>query len=268
LAVPLSTAKAEQPKRPGQQAEKLDLESIKRDLGSHQESRVIGALDQAQSSPAQAKELVAEIEKLLAKGTTLKITLSAIRTLSAVGDPRSSRVIAPYVRHRTQSVRQNAATALLSTKGPDAVVALRAALRASDPGVRDIAARGLGGLGAKDALPDLFEALDHRVFAAAVSIGKLCAPAECLKFMDRLGKLQLEVLTSGTNEILFRPDSEVDEKTKLEIIGRIAALHTRPATEYLIDVYKRLPKKGGSKSLKKALGDAVEDNGGDLGEDE
>ena len=264
LGTPLPCAWSQQ--KSERQAEKLDVEELRQDLASRQESRVLGALGLVKSAPAQAKELTPDVERLLTKGTTLKISLNALRVLGDLGDVRSSKTIAPYVRHRSPNVRQTAASALLKTKGPAAIATLRAALRAPDPEVRNIAARGLGSLGAKEALADLFQALDHRVFAASVSIGRLCGPAECMEFMGRLGKLQLGVITSGTDEILFRPASEIDEKTKLDVIQRIAALRTLPATEYLIEVYKRWPKDA-SPSLKKALGDAIEDNGGDLGED-
>lgn len=268
LSTPVETSWAQTSKRKSeQQAESLDVTATKKHLQSGQESRVLGALDELKQAPTLGKPLAPDVEALLAKGTTLKITLNAIGVLGALGEERSSRVIAPYVRHRAGPVRQAAAHALLRTQGPDAIEALRGALRSSDPEVRDIAARGLGDLKAKDVLPDLFQSLDHRVFAAAVSIGKLCDPAACMKFMDQLKKLQLEVITSGTDHLLFRPASEVDDKTKLAVVERIAELRTMPATDYLVSVYKRWPKDG-SKPLKKELGEIIEDNGGDLGDDE
>jgi len=273
--MPIGTSWAQTPKRKSeQQAEKLDVAEAKKNLQSGQESRVIAALDQLKQAPTLGKPLAADVEGLLTKGTTLKITLNALGVLGALGESNSSRVIAPYVRHRNGPVRQVAANALLKTKGPDAVEALRGALRSADPEVRDIAARGLGDLKAKEVMPDLFQSLDQRVFAAAVSIGKLCEPTECMKFMDQLAKLQLEVIQSGTDQLLFRPASEIDDKTKLAVIERIAALRTMPATDYLVSVYKRLPKDGGkvakkdAKSLKKELAEIIEENGGDLGEDE
>lgn len=265
---PVDAAWAQASKRKSEpKAEVLKLDELKKDLESRQESRVVGALEMVKRSPDQGKSLAPDIERLLSTGTTLKISLNALRVLGALGQESSSKTVAPYVRHRVASVRQTAATALLKTRGPDAVTALKAALRGSDRDVRDIAARGLGDLKDRAVLPDLFQALDQRVFAAAVSIGKLCDPASCKKFMGQLKKLPLEVITSATDQILFRPESEIDEKTKLTIVDQLADLRTLPATEYLVDVYKRWPKDG-NKSLKKAIGDAVEDNGGDLGDDE
>ncbi|HEU5073993.1 MAG TPA: HEAT repeat domain-containing protein, partial [Polyangiaceae bacterium] len=206
LNMPIGTSLAQTSKRKSeQQAEALDVTEAKKNLQSGQESRVIGALEQLKQAPTLGKPLAPDVEQLLTKGTTLKITLSALTVLGALGEPSSSGVIAPYVRHRSGPVRLVAANALLKTKGRDAVEALRAALRSSDAEVRDIAARGLGDLKAKEVTPDLFQALDQRVFAAAVSIGKLCDAAECMKFMGQLKKLQLEVITSGTDHLLFRP---------------------------------------------------------------
>jgi HEAT repeat protein len=266
LGLPATQAWSQPSKRAAERkAEKVNVEELRRALASRQEGRVVGALNRVKSSPDQGKDLAPDVEKLLAKGSTLKVTLNALRALAAVGGPSSSKAIAPYVQHRTPSVRHTAAKALSNTKGPAAVSTLRAALRSPDKEIRNIAASGLGGLKDKAALGDLFEALDHRVYAAAVSIGKLCGPAECVKFMERLRKVQLDVMISGTDEILFR--AEVDEKTKLSIVKALAELQTLPATDYLADVYKRWPKDG-NKSLKKAIGDAVEDNGGELGEEE
>ena len=88
----------------------------------------------------------------------------------------------------TVELRRAAVKALLKTKGPAAVKALRHALSDSDPMVRGIAATGLGTLKAKDAVPDLFVALDRKIAEAAASIGQLCAPSECEQLAGKLGR--------------------------------------------------------------------------------
>lgn len=266
IAAPAATAWAQGKTTSGAKAPILDLEELKKDLESRQEARVLGALNSVKAAPEQAKPLAVDVEAVLKKGSTIKVTLAALRALTALATESSSAAIGPYVQHRTPTVRRTATTALLKTKGTVAVTWLRRALRSPDAQVRSIAARGLGDLDAKAALDDLFQALDRRVHEAAVSIGKLCDVRACMKFVGRLGSLQLEVITSGTDEILFRPATEVDDKTKMAVIDRIAGLRTRSATEYLADVYRRWPKTG-SPMVKEALKDAVEDNGGDLGED-
>ena len=266
VIAPVSDGWAQTKVRSGPKAPLLDIEDLKKDLASKQEARVLGALSRVKAAPAQAKPLTGDVEGLLGRGSTLKVTLGALRALAALANPGSSTAVAPYVRHRAPRVRRTATTTLLETKGPVAVTALRGALRSPDARVRAIAARGLGGLKASSALEDLFKALDHRVFEAAVSIGKLCDVAACMKFVERLGALQLEVITSGTDEILFRPQSEVDDKTKMAVVESLAGLRTRSGTDYLIDVYKRWPKTG-SALVKEAIKDAVEDNGGEIEEE-
>jgi HEAT repeat protein len=265
--LPTTVAYGQAQPKAGPQAPLLDHDELKKDLASKQEGRVLGALSRVQAAATQAKPLAPDVEALLAKGSTIKVTLSALRALSALASESSSAFVAPYVQHRLPKVRRTAATTLLKTKGPVAVSALRAALRSPDARVRAIAARGLGDLDASSALDDLFKALDHRVDEAAVSIGKLCDVPACMKFVGRLGALQLGVITSGTDEILFRPAEQVDDKTKMAVIERLASLRTRSGTEYLADVYRRWPKTA-SPMVKEALKDAVEDNGGDLGEDQ
>jgi len=266
VQAPPATAWAQGAAKPKTSAPILDVEGLKKDLQSRQEARVLGALNTIKAAPTQGKPLTQEVETVLQKGSTIKVTLAALRALGALGSESSSAVVAPYVQHRSATVRRTATSALLQTKGPVAVTWLRKALRSPDAQVRAIAARGLGDLDAKAALGDLFQALDRRVFDAAVSIGKLCDVPSCMQFVGRLGALQLEVITSGTDEILFRPAAQVDDKTKMAVIERLAALRTRSGTEYLADVYRRWPQTG-SAMVKEALKDAVEDNGGDLGED-
>jgi hypothetical protein len=115
-----------------------------------------------------------------------------------------------------------------------------------------VAATGLGSLRAKEAVGDLFVALDHRVNDAAVSIGELCAPAECESLEGRLGRIPFDIVTSGLDPILFRPPSEVSDDAKVKLIGRVRELGTAEANKFLRDVQARWPETG-SERIKKAL---------------
>jgi hypothetical protein len=158
----------------------------------------------------------------------------------ADGTPASA-AIAAYLHHRSVELRRAAAKALVHTKGPAAARGLRAALGDQDAMVRGTAATGLGALKAKDAVPDLFVALDHRVNEAAASIGQLCNPDECDALAARMGKLPFDVVTSGLDPILFRPATEVSDDTKVKLVGRIRELGTGEANKFLRDVQKRWP---------------------------
>ncbi len=136
-------------------------------------------------------------------GASVKVLVRAIDVCGALKQQSSSAPIAPYFRHRTPDVRRAAVKALLKTRGPVAVKALRAALRSPDAQVRGISASGLGALGAKEALPDLFNALGHNVGEAAGSIGQLCSKKECEKFANLLGKHAFDIMTSGFDQNPF-----------------------------------------------------------------
>jgi HEAT repeat protein len=146
--------------------------------------------------------------------------------------------------------------ALTRTKGAAATTAFRRALSDKDPAVRATAASGLGALKAKDAVPDLFLALDHRVNEAAASIGVLCNPAQCEELAGKLGKHPFDVVTSGLDEVLFRPTSEVSDDAKIKVIGRVRELGTMEANKFLRDVQKRWPASGSGR-VRQSLDQAV-----------
>jgi HEAT repeat protein len=152
-------------------------------------------------------------------------------------------------------VRRAAAKALARTKGAAAAAALRKALSDSDPVVRGTAASSLGALKAKDAVPDLFIALDHKVNEAAASIGQLCNPDQCDQLAAKLGKLPFDVVSQALDQILFRT-ADMSEDAKIKVVGRIRELGTIEANKFLRDVQKRWPANG-SKRVRQSIDQAV-----------
>jgi HEAT repeat protein len=228
------------------------------DLASGDPARIRAGLDEARMAGKAAAPVVPQIVALLDKGTSRELAEAALETLGEAEAESAAAAIAPYARHRSLKLRQTAVRALLKTKGPVAVRALRGALSDSDPMVRGLAASGLGALKAKDAVPDLFIALDHRVSEAAASIGILCGESDCEKLAQRLGKLPFEVVTSGLDQVLFRTD--VSEDGKIKVIGHLRELGTQESNKFLRDVQKRA--QGMSPRLKQALDQAVQATGG------
>ena len=167
--------------------------------------------------------------------------MAAIDTLGDVEVESSSKTLAWYAVHRNPTVRQAAVKALARTKGPAAVTGLRHALSDGDAVVRGMAATGLGSLKAKDAVRDLFVALDHRIGEAAASIGQLCTPAQCDELAGKLGKLPFDIVTGGLDQVLFRPPAEIDDDQKVKLVGRLRELGTGEANKFLRDVQKRWP---------------------------
>ena len=210
-------------------------------LRSGDEAAIKGALDDVRTVGKGAQAAAAPIAALLERGMTSSLTVAALDTLGDVEAESSSSAIAWYAVHRNASVRQAAIRALAKTKGPAAVTGLRHALSDGDAVVRGMAATGLGALKAKEAVRDLFSALDHRVGEAATSIGQLCAPSECDELAGKLGKLPFDIVIGGIDQVLFRPPSEADDDQKVKLVGRVREMGTAEANKFLKDVQKRWP---------------------------
>lgn len=232
----------------------LNLNNLKKALESGDEAQALAALDEIeQAGDRNAAPLV---EALLTRGASSKLLLRAITVAGSLGKESSSAVLAPYVRHRASEVRHAAAQSLIHTKGKVAVQALRDALRGSDAALRGTAADGLGALGAKDAVPDLFVVLPKEVPEAAGAIGTLCSGDDCKKFLGFLGRLPFDVMQSGFLPLLLRTSSDVPDGLKLQLIEDLRRMATQKAGEVLSTALASYPA-GGSPKVKAALDAAI-----------
>ena len=109
---------------------------------------------------------------------------------------------------------------------------------------------------AKEAVGDLFVALDHKVEEAAASIGQLCEPNDCERLAGKLGNVPFDVMTGGLDQVLLRGTKDVDDETKIKIVGRIRELGTAEANQFLKDVQIKWPAKT-SPRVKQAIDQAV-----------
>jgi len=225
-------------------------------LRSGDEASIKSALDEVRTAGKSAAGAAPAIAELLDHGLTSDLTVAAIDTLGDLESEAGSPALAWYAVHRSAPIRQAAVKALARSKGPAAVTALRHALSDDDATVRGMAATGLGSLKAKDAVRDLFVALDHRVSEAAASIGQLCSPDECDELAGKLGKVPFDVVTGGLDQVLFRPLSEVPDDQKVKMVGRVRELGTAEANRFLRDVQKRWPPSW-SPRVKQAIDQGV-----------
>ncbi len=230
------------------------------DLRSGDPAKVQAALDDVRIAGKAGASVAPVIAEVLAKGLTPQLTIAAIDTLGDLEVESTSAVVATYLEHRNVKVRQSAAKALTHTKGAAAIRGLRRALSDQDPMVRGVAASGLGSLKAKEALPDLLLALDHRVNEAATSIGTICSPAECDQLAGKLGRLPFDVMAGGLEQILFRATTDINDDVKIKMIGKVRELGTPEANKFLRDVAKRLTTA--SPRVKQSLDQAVAATGG------
>jgi HEAT repeat protein len=235
---------------------KVEIGPAIQKLKSGDEGQIRGALDDLRLAQVNGAPAAATIAEILSRGLSEALTQQAIDTLREIESADGSPILALYANHRTVAIRRAAVKALTRTKGATAAPALKRALGDGDPQVRNDAAAGLGALKAKDAVADLFLALDHKVNEAAASIGQLCNAEQCDQLAGKLGKLPFDVVTTGLDQILFRPAAEVSDDTKIKVIGRLRELGTAEANRFLKEVEKRLAKET-SPRVKQAVEQAV-----------
>jgi hypothetical protein len=233
----------------------LAPDAIKR-LKSGDPGQVKTALDDVRVSGKAGGAAAPAIADLLKQGLPQPLAQAAIETLGETASEAGSEVLAWYAHHRDLPLRRAAVDALGKTRGAVAIKALRAALSDSDEKVRGTSALALGEMKAKEAVPDLFVALDHKVEEAAASIGQLCEPADCEKLAGKLGSVPFDVVTGGLDQVLLRGTKEVDDDTKVKIVGRVRELGTSQANQFLKDVQAKWPPKTSPK-VKQSIDQAV-----------
>ena len=257
VALVAHPADAQKPteKRPAAPAQ-VDVKPIVAKLKSGDEGQIREALDAARLAGPSGAAAAPAVAEALARGLSLALSQSAIEKLGDLESDAGASALAQYTTHRNAKLRRAAVKSITRTKGGAAAPALKRALSDADPVVRGTAASGLGSLKAKDAVPELFVALDHRVNEAAASIGQLCNPEQCEQLAGKLGKLPFDVVTGGLDQVLFRPTADVSDEAKLKIVGRIREQGTSEGNKFLREVQKRWPS-GTSPRVRQAIDQAV-----------
>lgn len=224
---------------------KAELARLKQVLESGGEAEKLAALDElGKQSGASAAPAAGVVNELLARGASTTVLARALAVAGKLAQPTSTPAVVPYARHRVSELRVAATRALATTGGADAVTALRAGLHGDDRASRGFAASGLATLKAKDAVPDLFAVLAKDVPEAAGAIGELCAPADCAKFADQLGRLPFDLMQTGLAPILLRPETQVSEQFKLDLLERLRKLQTEEAHKFLETIRASYPDNG------------------------
>jgi HEAT repeat protein len=230
---------------------KLDVPALQKQLESGDEAQALAALETIQKSGDEPVG-ASLVEVLLSRGASVTVLSRAIETLGILAQPSSGAALAPYAQHRTPELRRAALRALIATKSPLAGDVLRRALHGSDASARSIAARGLGELNVRAAVPELFGVLPKDVAEAAQSLGRLCVGAECEKFIGLLGKLRFEVMESGIVPLLLRAQADVADELKLKVIERLRRMATAPANQLIQTALAKFPADG-SPAVKRGL---------------
>jgi HEAT repeat protein len=254
---PTPRAAAGKPKVAAPQAPVFTVSpALTQKLRSGDELQVRAALDEVRVAGKGAQAAAPAVAEALQRGLSLSLTEAALETLGDIEADTASPAIALYSHHRSPTVRRAAVKALAKTKGATAVKTLRHALSDGDAMVRGFAATGLGAIKAKEAVGDLFQALDHQVPEAAAAIGQVCAPQECDQLAAKLGRLPFDIVTGGLDQVLFRPPAEVNDDQKVKVVGKLRELGTQEAHKYLTDVQKRWPE-GWSSRVRQSIDQGV-----------
>jgi HEAT repeat protein len=233
----------------------VSADVVKR-LKSGDDAQTKSALDDVRVSGRAGAAAVSTIVDLLERGLSPDLTRAAIDTLGDTESEAATVALTWYARHRNVALRRAAVQALSRTRGAAAIKALRLDLSDPDAEVRGLSATGLGAMKAKDAIGDLFVALDHRVSEASGAIGQICVNSECEKLAAKLGSVPLSVVTTGLDHALLRTMPDVSDDTKVKIVGRVRELGTAEANRFLREVQTK-SKKNGSPRVRLAIDQAV-----------
>ncbi len=233
----------------------LPADAVKR-LKSGDLAQIKSALDDVRVSGRAGGAAVPAIVDLLKQGLPPSLSQAALETLGETTSEAATEVLGWYAHQRNLALRRAAVEALGKTHGAVAIKALRAALSDPDEGIRGLSATALGEMKAKEAVGDLFVALDHKVEEAAASIGQLCEPSDCERLAGKLGNVPFDVMTGGLDQVLLRGAKDVDDETKIKIVGRVRELGTAEANQFLKDVQIKWPAKS-SPRVKQAIDQAV-----------
>lgn len=248
----LSEAYAREPRK-RDQASNSKIAEIETKLASSDPKENLEGLSLVLAHRKEAPSLVPLVEKLLGRGANLEVTHAALRALGEIGGTTSSAALRPYVRHRLAELRLSAIEALTKTGGLEAVFTLRRALGDPELAVRRGAAKGLGLLGAKEAIDELFLSLDRGLEEAAFAIATICAPSHCEKLLTKLEGLSVEVVTKASSALL--PRADLPDAEKLAAVALLRSLGPE-ANAHIRDLASRL--KYASPGLRQALEEAIE----------
>ena len=160
-----------------------------------------------------------QIEGWLRAGQPDAFADRAIELLGELRKAPSLPLLARLRRHRRESARALAYRALSLQPGRDVWQLVASGLRDPSPRVRGVAAEALASMGARQALPLLWVALERGVPQAAGAVGRLGGAPSIDKLHAQLGRLPLRSLLQGYRELLPRADLPVP--ARLGIVTRL-----------------------------------------------
>lgn len=189
--------------------------------------KALAQLAAARGMPAAARALRGALEA----GLPDDLVVPALDALSGLGGPDAQAALTEFTSHRRVPVRLAAYRGLVGLSAPTASAFLADGLRDSDPRVRDLCARGLGELGARERVDVLLLALSRGVYAAAEAVGRLGDGTTAVDYAELLERLPLSVMLRGYRAFLARNDFPSEDK--LAIIARLTEVASPEVRRFL-----------------------------------
>lgn len=193
---------------------------------------------QGRSRPAAAPPLAPLVEAALAGGPDAEVD-AAIDALRARADEAATPALVSLTQHRRLGARRRAYLALASLRGPEARAAVSAGLSDADASIRSLCARALGEMGAHEALPRLFLALERGVNDATQSIGSLASEADLPRYHAHLERVPLGAMLEGYGRIVRRAD--LSWALKRDILHRLFEVSGLEVRGFLVQWHRELP---------------------------
>ena len=205
-------------------------------------ARAQGASTRAATPRAQRPDPAPTLESLIAAAVAGGSDASVDAALDALrerGDERASEALVSLTTHRRVGARRRAYLALAALRGERARDAVSKGLSDIDGGIRSLCARALGEMGAREALPRLFLALERGVHDAARSIGALADEEQLPRFHAQLGRVPLGPMLEGYGRLVRRTD--VSWAAKQDILHRLFEVSGLEVRGFLVQWHRELP---------------------------
>jgi len=164
---------------------------------------------------------------------------AAIDALRERADEASTPALVSLTQHRRVGARRRAYLALAALRGPEARAAVAAGLSDADASIRGLCARALGEMGAREALPRLFVALERGVHDATRSIGALATEADLARYHTHLERVPLGAMLEGYGRIVRRAD--LSWELKQDILHRLFEVSGLEVRGFLVQWHRELP---------------------------
>ncbi|MCA9583071.1 MAG: HEAT repeat domain-containing protein [Myxococcales bacterium] len=220
-----------------------DLDRIAQGLASDDPDTVREAIELL--SIIDHPKVVPPLAAFLRGGPPDALTHRAVDALGGLAHPSSLGVLEELTRHRRAAVRRRAYRAIAGIRAPGVRVLVETGLSDSDTGVRQIAAQGLGDMGARESVDALLLAFDKGVEEAGIALGKVGDGESVARFGESLGTKRLRVMLGGYREYLGRRDIPLGIKNDIVTrLGEVAGPVVRAfLQEYQGTLSKTTPKK-------------------------